>query len=288
MPWSTWGLTTDMPLPAILLIILSVLLGFALLAALLYLLVLIRPKGKAPKDKALLCAYAHRGLHGGGAPENSLAAFALAAEAGYGIELDVQLSRDGTVMVFHDYTLARMTGCDRKLVDLTAAELASLRLAGTDEAIPTLAEVLRLVDGRVPLLVELKGEDLNTALCERVAALLSDYRGAYCIESFNPLLLRGMKNYLPGAYCGLLYTNVVRDKKKASLLNCLISIMALNLLCRPHFIAYNEVDRHALPVRITTRLYHARRFVWTVRSAASLAAARDLGECPIFEHIECD
>ncbi len=264
----------------------GVVVGLCLLLALVYLTLLVRPRGMAPTDTTLLCAYAHRGLHGRGVPENSLRAFSLACEAGYGIELDVRLSRDGEVMVFHDDTLTRMTGCARRFSKLTADELATLRLSDTDERIPTLAEVLATVDGRVPLLVELKGENLDTALCPKVAALLAAYRGRYCIESFNPMLLRRMKQCLPDAYCGLLYTNVVRDKQKASVLNVAVTLMAFNFLCRPQFIAYNEHDRRALPVRLSTGLYHATRFVWTVRSEASLEAARAAGECPIFEQIE--
>jgi len=106
-------------------------------------------------DSGLICPYAHRGLHGGGVPENSLAAFKKAVDSGHGIELDLQLSADGEVMVFHDYTLVRITGESGLLSERSAEELRSLRLSGTDEHIPTLREVLELVDGRVPLLVEI-------------------------------------------------------------------------------------------------------------------------------------
>ena len=114
-------------------IVLGALAALALILFLLYLLVLVRPGGKEPSDKALSCDYAHRGLHGDGIPENSLAAFSAACKAGYGIELDVQLSRDGEVMVFHDYDLHRMCGRADKLSDLTAAELTATPLAGRSE-----------------------------------------------------------------------------------------------------------------------------------------------------------
>ncbi len=265
------------------LIILGSLCAIALLFGLLYLLVLVRPHGKVPPDSRLLCDYAHRGLHGNGVPENSLRAFALACEAGYGIELDVQLSHDGEVMVFHDYVLSRMTDSDRKLCELSAAWLGELHLAGTDETIPSFIQVLRLVDGRVPILVELKGENLNISLCRKVAAYLRAYDGPYCIESFNPLLLRAIKQELPDAYCGLLYTNVVRDKQKASPLHLALTAMAFNCLCRPHFIAYNQADRHTLPVHLTTRLYRAPKFVWTARGRDAVNTAHTHGECAIFE-----
>ena len=255
-----------------------------LLLVAVYLFFIIRPRAKAPQNAALLSDYAHRGLHGNGVPENSRAAFELACQKGVGIELDVQLSRDGVVMVYHDYDLSRLTPCDKKLCDLSAAELQRLPLAGTDETIPTFREVLSLVNGRVPLLIELKGEHLDSSLCPRVAELLKDYTGAYCIESFNPILLYRMRKLLPRAYYGLLYTNTIRDKKKLTAVNLAVSCMLLNFLARPNFIAYGEADRHSLPVRITTRLFRAPRFVWTIRSDESLAAAHALGEYPIFEH----
>ena len=267
-------------------IVITAAVGLLLVLILIYLLILIRPRRRGIRpDSALLCDYAHRGLHGDGVPENSLRAFALACERGVGIELDVQLSRDGEVMVFHDATLNRMTGRDARVCDLDAAELTTLSLAGSEETIPTFRQVLELVDGRVPLLVELKGESFDTALCPKVAALLSAYHGAYCIESFNPLLVRGMHQQLPEVVGGLLYTNVCRDKKKYSFLNVALTLMALNVLARPDFIAYNQVDRRSLPVRLTTRLYRAPRFAWTVRDDHALEEARQNRECPIFESI---
>ncbi|MBQ8408516.1 MAG: glycerophosphodiester phosphodiesterase [Clostridia bacterium] len=269
-------------------IILSTVVGLFLILALLYLLLFIRPAGKKPQDEALLCDYAHRGLHDGntaGLPENSLAAFELACREGYGIELDVQLSRDGEVMVFHDYTLIRMTGVDKKLCELSAEELRKLSLAGTDQTIPTFAEVLSLIDGRVPILVELKGENFDTSLCPKVAELLSAYKGSYCIESFNPLLIKDMKKYLPDSYRGLLYTNACRDKKKATVINVAVSLMLLNFLAKPNFIAFNRIDRSSLPVKLTTGLYRAPKFVWTVRSVQDLETAHKNGEHPIFENI---
>ena len=248
-------------------------LSFAVLLVALYLLVLIRPPKKTKPTEVLLCDYAHRGLHKEGVPENSLAAFEDACRAGFGIELDVQLSHDGEVMVFHDYTLIRMTGCDKKLCELDAKELMTLTLAGTDQTIPTLKQVLALVDGRVPLLVELKGESFDTSLCAKVADLLRDYKGAYCLESFNPLLIGNMKKEFPEAFCGLLYTNVCREKKKKSALNLALTAMALNVVARPDFIAFDKADRDTLPVKITTQLFGAPKFVWTVRTQEEIGRA---------------
>lgn len=270
----------DMPA---LIITASSIFGAALILTLIYLLVLVRPRARKPENTALLCDYAHRGLHGDGVPENSLEAFELACKNGYGIELDVQLSKDGKVMVFHDYTLFRMTGADQKLCELDAKELCELSLAKTEQKIPTFEEVLALVDGRVPILVELKGENTTTTLCPKVAEILKNYGGSYCIESFNPLLVKDIKKYLPDAYCGLLYTNVCRDKKKKSALNIIISGMMLNFLARPDFIAYNKLDRNSFLVKLTTKFYHAPKFSWTIKGEDERKAAHGYGEHPIFE-----
>ena len=266
------------------------LVSLALVVFIVYVLFLARPRGKTPDDKALLCDYAHRGLHGHGVPENSLEAFELSCRAGYGIELDIQLSLDGEVMVFHDGTLSRMTGVDKNLCELTADELSELRLAGSEHKIPTLREVLELVDGRVPLLVELKGGTLDTTLCDKAYEILKDYRGSFCLESFNPWLVKGIKELMPDRFCGLLYSNMVRDKKRAgkkvTALDRIVSVMALTFVCKPNFIAYNEEDRNSFPVRLTTRFYKTPKFIWTVTSKAAVDKAHALDEYPIFEKID--
>lgn len=256
-----------------------------LLLFLIYILVLVRPNRRKATDDRLLCPYAHRGFHGDGVPENSMEAFRLACEAGYGIELDVQTTRDGVVVVFHDYHLSHMTGKDALLSELTLSELKALRLAGTDETIPTLEEVLTLVDGRVPLLVELKGEDTNTALCAPAAAILGAYRGPYCVESFNPLMVREMGKLLPNVWRGLLYTNVFRGKNEHPFVNFLLVCMAVNFLCKPDFIAFNKLDRRSVAVWLATRLYSAPRFVWTVKTPEEAREAAERGEYPIFEGV---
>lgn len=267
-------------------IVLGIIASLLVILVAVYFLILVRPPQKTKPKKELLRDYAHRGLHNGkDAPENSLAAFEAACRRGYGIELDVQLSRDGKVMVFHDYTLVRMTGCDKKLAELDAMELTKLTLGDSDQKIPTFEEVLALVDGRVPLLVELKGENFDTSLCAKVAELLRGYKGDYCMESFNPLLIGNMKKEFPDAFCGLLYTNVCREKKKNSALNIALTAMALNVVARPDFIAFNKADRDSFAVKVTTKLYKAPKFVWTVNTQEELDTAHQNGELPIFENI---
>ncbi len=249
----------------------------------LYFLFFLRPRKIKSVCEKLFCDYAHRGLHGEGIPENSLSAFKKAMDEGVGIELDVQLSKDGKIVVFHDYSLLRMTGETCSLSEKNFHEIQTLKLGKTEETIPSFEEVLSLVNGKVPLLVELKGENFDTSLCEKVGKLLKEYNGDYCVESFNPLLLREMKRYLPNAFCGLLYTNVCRDKNKKSVLNLLLSLMAFNFLAKPNFIAYNKLDRNSFPVKTVKKLYDVPSFVWTVKTEEEARKAKSHGEYSIFE-----
>lgn len=153
---------------------------------------------------------AHRAYHARaeGRPENSRAAILAAIAAGYAIEIDLQLSRDGVPMVFHDETLERLTPRDGWLRDLTAAELATIPLTGGDETIPSLAEVLALVAGRTPLLIELKDQTLRMAetdgrLETATAAALASYDGPVALMSFNPHMIARMATLAPGLPRGL-------------------------------------------------------------------------------------
>lgn len=252
----------------------------------LYLFLFLRPSRRSLQD-GLKCPYAHRGLHGNGIPENSLPAFSAAVEDGYAIELDIQISRDGHVVVFHDASLLRMTGCDRELHELTLAELKELCLAKTEARIPTLAEVLELVAGRVPLLVEFKGADIRNGLCEAAAELLSGYKGLYCVESFNPLLLFKLRKCLPAARRGQLYSDFRREKRekgrKTTPVDWLLSILFFNFLAKPDFISLNRLDRGNLPLRIFSFLYPIPRFSWTTVGKKDTEEAKCHGEHPIFE-----
>lgn len=153
---------------------------------------------------------AHRALHdvARGRPENSRAAIRAAIDAGYDIEIDLQLSRDGVPMVFHDETLERLTPRDGWLCDLSAAELAEIPLKGGDETIPTLPEILYLVAGRAPLLIELKDQTLRMAetdgrLEQATARALAAYDGPVAVMSFNPHMIARMATYAPDLPRGL-------------------------------------------------------------------------------------
>ena len=136
---------------------------------------------------------AHRGLHGIDAPENSLAAFGKAIEAGFPIEIDVRPIDDGTVVVFHDDKLTRMTDLDGYVCNMTKSDLEKVRLRNSDERIPTFKEVLEFVDGRTPLLIEIKNDSTVGQLERDTLELLSSYKGEYAVQSFNPYSMEFFK-----------------------------------------------------------------------------------------------
>ena len=209
--------------------------------------------------------YAHRGLHTRDkqTPENSLAAFRQAAKEGYGIELDVQLSKDGQVVVFHDDTLDRVCGVHARVDDLTWEELRALRLCGTEEGIPLFSEVLRSIAGCEALIVELKNGPRNRELCEKTLALLSEYRGNVCIESFNPLIVAWFRFHAPDLVRGQLATTIPNyaDDNVTGIQAFALHHTLLNFLARPQFIAYRIGPRPPL-VRLCTRL-GALNIGWT-------------------------
>ena len=215
--------------------------------------------------------YAHRGLHSPDrqTPENSLSAFRQAAKEGYGIELDVQLSRDGQVVVFHDDTLDRVCGVHARVDELTWEELRALRLCGTDEGIPLFSEVLRSIDGCEALIVELKNGPRNRELCKKTRALLSEYRGNVCIESFNPLIVAWFRFHAPDLVRGQLATTIPNyaDDNVTGLQAFVLHHTLLNFLARPQFIAYRVGPRPPL-VRLCTRL-GALNIGWTAHEPRS-------------------
>ncbi len=256
------------------------------LLALLYLFLMMPNVSHTADMDALRENYAHRGLWNDQIPENSMAAFARAVRAGNGIELDVQLSKDKKVMVFHDASLKRMCGVDRRVGDLTCAELKKLSLKGSGQTIPTLAEVLSLVKGRVPLMIEVKGEKVQPSLCVRVAHMLDSYRGAFCVISFNPLILNWFKNYRPRYARGQLVTKVTKhDRKGSRIANFFLTHMLLNFLSRPDFISIHQQYRKRPSFWLCTKVFHVCGFVWTVRDKQEYGACRRQGLFPVFEQI---
>lgn len=232
--------------------------------------------------------YAHRGFHDTGeqAPENSLKAFWRAVERGYGIELDVQMSRDGIPVVFHDFTLKRVCGREGKVADYTCRELSECSLCGTGERIPTLEEVLRLVGGRVPLIVELKIERTDLSVCRAASELLKKYGGVYCIESFNPLGVLWYRRNQPEVVRGQLSDNFLAETGDRRILMQCLRHLLFNWLTKPDFIAYRSKYTGAVSRRLCCRFYGAMGAAWTVRSREEKEQLEKEYDILIFENFE--
>ena len=243
--------------------------------------------GTKGRPKILSTKYfAHRGLYNnsGSAPENTMAAFRRAVKAGYGIELDIQLTKDKRLVVFHDHTLSRMCGIDLPVCEMTYQQLQKYTLLDTEEKIPLLEDVLKLVDGKVPLLVEIKLPTLNTYTCQAADALLQNYSGKYCIESFNPLALRWYKKHRKDVVRGQLSANLTKPVTEAGfLLSFLVKYLLLNFIGRPDFIAYCYTDTQNVSFLLNKCLLHTPTFAWTVRSQTVLEKYRNKFDSIIFD-----
>ena len=249
-------------------------------------LFLLHPRMRRPDAKAFRgCFFAHRGLHDGNVsvPENSLPAFLKAAEKGYGIEMDVQLSADKIPVVFHDATLSRMCAIDRRVDSMTFEELKKLPLAETGEHIPSFEEALRAVAGRVPLLVEIKMDRLSFDIPEKMDALLSSYTGLYCVESFHPAALLWYRKNRPQIFRGQLSTNFNIENHTLSPFQYLFGKMVLNAVSRPDFISYNWRFQKDPSLQLCRRLFGADCAGWVIRSPQELASCQKTFQMYIFE-----
>ena len=265
-----------------LLIVLAVL----LLIATLYVLSTCCRRGHRELQKLHGWNYAHRGLHGNGVPENSLQAFQRAVEAGYGSELDVHLLADGNLAIMHDSPLKRTTGADGVIEDLTTEQLSNFRLEETNETIPLLADVLTLYNGKAPLIVELKPVGNNTAeLCEKVCALLDNYRGVYCIESFDPRCVRWFRKHRPDIIRGQLTEDFFKSptSKLPGVIKFIMKHQLTNFLTYPDFIAYRFSDRNTISNTLCRKLWKASMVSWTLISQQEYDTAVREGWIPIFE-----
>ena len=230
--------------------------------------------------------YAHRGLfdNDSEAPENSLAAFKKAVDAGYGIEMDVQLTKDDQLVVFHDASLKRMCGIDGKVWEYTLEELQKFRLKGSNERIPTFADVLKLVDGRVPLIIEYKLDRPLTKVCELGNELLGKYQGTYCIESFHPFALMWYKKHRPDVMRGQLSGNLAKqtENSKLKIVYTLVSYLLTNVLTRPDFIAYDHRYVNNISRRVC-RWMGALSVTYTIKSVERYEEVKDDFDLFIFD-----
>ncbi len=230
-------------------------------------------------------AYAHRGLHGNGIPENSLKAFAEAVNAGYGSELDIHLLSDGELAVIHDSSLFRTTGCNVNVENLDVIQLKQYRLENTDETIPTLQEVLKVYDGKAPLIIELKPIDNVSQLCSQTCKLLDNYSGVYCLESFDPRCVRWLRKNRPDLIRGQLSENFLLSRTAPIpwYVKLVMKMLASNFLTQPDFVAYKFKDRKTLSTFFCRKIWGAQGVTWTLKSIDEYNVAVSEGWIPIFE-----
>ena len=245
---------------------------------------LIAPRRAHPDASALVGKlYAHRGLHDGNHAvfENSMEAFRRAADAGYGIELDVQLSQDGALVVHHDGDTARVCG---KPATIGQTPYQALPPLPDGSPIPLLADVLALVAGRVPLIVEIKQYGSPSGNAAAALAALRDYRGAFCVESFHPLAVRYFRKTAPGILRGQLAMGGRYNPAESSLAEHIaLKYLLVNVLSRPHFLAYQSDSDQNLSMWLMKRVYRPLLAAWTIRSQQALDKARTWYAMPIFE-----
>ena len=221
---------------------------------------------------------AHRGLWGNGIVENTLSAYKNAVDNGYPIEIDLYSSKDGVLFSFHDTFLKRMTGAEGLIYEKTAKELKELNLLDSNEKIPTFDEVLSLVDGKVPLLIELKDQP-NNAYVDKVVERLKDYKGEFAIQSFNPLYIKRVKELAPEFIRGILATKT-HSKTLPFIKRQVVKNMLLNFLIKPDFISYSFED---LPLK-KRKIKKIPLITWTITSKYDYEKIKPFVKNIIFEH----
>lgn len=254
------------------------LVGFAV-----YLWLIAPNKGARARMRGLLDAdCAHRGLHGE-FPENSLPAYDAAANHGYGIELDVRPTKDKRLVLSHDDDVSRMCGVPGKISQMTLAQVRALRLLGTDQRVPTFEEALATIAGRVPVIVEMKSDGrTHGELPPLVIEAMKTYRGAYAVESFDPLMLRVYRKLSPQTPRGQL-----ASKRKVSSHRALAFVLSrclLNFLSRPDFIAYEWDQGGTLSFALLSRAFKTPTVAWTVSDKQAYLALKERYDIQIFEH----
>ncbi len=221
---------------------------------------------------------AHRGLWENGLIENSISAYKYAVDNGYPIEIDLYSSTDGVLFSFHDYNLKRMTGLDALIYEKSAKELKELRLLDSNEQIPTFDEILTLVDGKVPLLIELK-DQADSSYIDKVVERLKRYKGEFAIQSFDPLYIKRVKKLAPEFIRGILATKT-HGKPLPFIKRYVVKNMSLNFMIKPDFISYSFEDL-PLPKRKTKKL---PLISWTITSQADYEKIKPFVKNIIFEN----
>ena len=242
-----------------------------------------RKEALIPYHQRYIC---HRGFYNNeDVPENSLSAFKKAVDNNYGIELDIQLTKDDKLVVFHDASLLRMCGVDKNLIDCTYEELKHYPLLDTKERIPLFSEVLKCLKKDTPLIVEIKGDGRFIEATKKTVEMMRQYDGLYNMESFNPLVVKYLKDHEPDIIRGQLSYNFLADKE--SPISFYLKFIATNLLyistVKPDYVAYDIENMHNLSFRIISRIYKGECVAWTVKSQKQLEQARKYYQTFIFD-----
>lgn len=233
--------------------------------------------------------FAHRGLHDESSDvvENTLEAFEAACAQGFGIELDILYSQDMQVVVFHDDNLKRLAGDPRRVCTVPLDELQSFALDNVASAqIPTLKETLRLVNGRVPLLIEIKTCKKGKQLCQDLMDILKDYPGEYIVESFNPLIVGWFRRNAPHVVRGQLvcpmreYIPIV-DPLSAF---CMAGLL-FNFIARPDFVAYDANARRFFSPHLQRFIFRTPMAGWTIDTQPMVELIQRRREMCIFENV---
>lgn len=222
---------------------------------------------------------AHRGLHNNSEiPENSMLAFEKAIENKNIIELDVHLLKDNTIVVMHDDDINRMTSKNGKLKELTYEDIKELKLLNTNEKIPTLEQVLRLVDGKVPIIIELKYDRKAGELESELVKILDKYNGSFAVKSFNALSIRWIRKNRPNYIRGLLI-----GEKYKKWYDQLASKSIFMWLSKPDFVScnYNLADNK----RIQKIRKKKVALAWTIRNKETYNLVKDKFDNFICENI---
>ena len=225
---------------------------------------------------------AHRGLHNieKGIPENSFKAYSAAIESGYPIEMDIQLTSDNVLVCFHDDSLKRMTGVDSLIREKSYAELCEMRLAGTDEKIPLFDDFLAFVNGRTPIVIELKSQKTKGVIADEVIKRLDKYEGEFVVQSFDPFIMKEFREKRPDFIRGQLIDKG-RHKQLSWFADKLLGMAFFNFAVKPDFMNMNV---EYLPV--SKRMAKNRRIItWTIRSEEDRKKAERFADNYIFEII---
>lgn len=261
-----------------------------IIVGLLGYLFLIMPNVSRHKDLSMWSEFdfAHRGLFNNEekVPENSLLAFQHAIDAGYGIELDIQLTKDLVPVVLHDENLKRVSGIDVNINDLTVDELVNYTLEGTNETIPTLQQALELINGQVPVMVEIKldGNMPYEDICQQTAAVLENYSGEYSVISFNPYVLQWFRKNQPETLRGQLSQKFIGENDDLSpTVRFLLTHLLTNVLSRPDFISYNYNDVNNTSVSLCRNIFNTPIALWTIANEETYHSLRNNFDMMVFD-----